>query len=97
MTGVSWLLAVAPRGCPKAYIYGFPLIMMDLTKEEAAAATAGEFTAPVNQFSVMTKYPDASFRAVARTGLDTLFAWPGPTSTRSRSCSRCRTPAGATT
>jgi hypothetical protein len=35
---------------------------------------AGEFTAPVNQFSVMTKYPDASFRAVVRTGLDTLFA-----------------------
>jgi hypothetical protein len=58
-----------------AYVYGFPLIMMDLTKEASTAVpTAGEFTAPVNQFSVMTKYPDASFRAVARTGLDTLFA-----------------------
>jgi hypothetical protein len=51
--------------------------MMDLTKEAAMAATAGEITAPVNQFSVMTHYPDASFRAVVRTGLDTLFgvAW----------------------
>ena len=48
--------------------------MMDLTREAAAAATAGEITAPVNQFSVMTHYPDASFRAVTRTGLDTLFA-----------------------
>ncbi len=49
--------------------------MMDLTKDAATAVpTAGEFTAPVNQFSVMTKYPDASFRAVVRTGLDTLFA-----------------------
>jgi hypothetical protein len=49
--------------------------MMDLTKEASTAVpTTGEFTAPVNQFSVMTKYPDASFRAVARTGLDTLFA-----------------------
>ena len=48
--------------------------MMDLTKEAATAATAGEITAPANQFSVMTNYPDASFRAVARTGLDTLFA-----------------------
>jgi hypothetical protein len=58
-----------------AYVYGFPLMMMDLTKEASTAVpTAGEFTAPVNQFSVMTKYPDASFRAVARTGLDTLFA-----------------------
>ncbi len=49
--------------------------MMDLTKEVSTAVpTAGEFTAPVNQFSVMTHYPDALFRAVVRTGLDTLFA-----------------------
>jgi hypothetical protein len=58
-----------------AYVYGFPLVMMDLTREASTAVpTAGEFTAPGNQFSVMTHYPDASFRAVARTGLDTLFA-----------------------
>ena len=57
------------------YVYGFPLVMMDLTREASTAVpTPGEFTAPVNQFSVMTHYPDASFRAVARTGLDTLFA-----------------------
>jgi hypothetical protein len=66
--GLQWL-----RGF-KAYIFDFPLVMMDLTKEAAAAATAGETAAPVNQFAVMTRYPDASFRAVARTGLDTLFA-----------------------
>ncbi len=67
--GLPWLHGI------QAYIYGFPLIMMDLTKEAATAVPVpGEFTAPVNQFSVMTKYPDASFRAVARTGLDTLFA-----------------------
>ena len=47
----------------EAYVYGFPLIMMDLTKEVSTAVpTASEFTAPVNQFSVMTHYPDASFR-----------------------------------
>ena len=67
-----WLLPWL-RGI-KAYVYGFPLVMMDLTREAATAATAGEITAPANQFSVMTQYPDASFRAVARTGLDTLFA-----------------------
>lgn len=72
--GRAWLYGL------EAYIYGFPLIMMDLTKEVSTAVptagefTAGEFTAPLNQFSVMTKYPDASFRAVVRTGLDTLFA-----------------------
>ncbi len=59
----------------EVYVYGFPMIMMDLTKETSTAVSKpGEFTAPVNQFSVMTHYPDASFRAVARTGLDTLFA-----------------------
>ena len=67
--GLPWLHGI------QAYIYGFPLIMMDLTKEVSTAVpTAGEISAPVNQFSVMTHYPDASFRAVARTGLDTLFA-----------------------
>ena len=71
MTGL-WLLPWL-RGA-KAYVYGFPLVMMDLTREAAAAATVGEITAPPNQFSVMTHYPDASFRAVTRTGLDTLFA-----------------------
>src|SRR6266511_3983343 len=67
--GRAWLYGL------EAYSYGFPLIMMDLTKDAATAVpTAGEVTAPVNQFSVMTHYPDASFRAVVRTGLDTLFA-----------------------
>ncbi len=67
--GWAWLYGT------EAYIYGFPMIMMDLTKETSTAvSTVGEFTAPVNQFSVMTHYPDASFRAVSRTGLDTLFA-----------------------
>ena len=67
--GKAWYYGV------QAYVYGFPLIVMDLTKEAGTAApTAGEFTAPVNQFSAMTHYPDASFRAVPRTGLDTLFA-----------------------
>jgi hypothetical protein len=67
--GWAWLYGT------EAYIYGFPMIMMDLTKDAATAtSTPGEITAPVNQFSVMTHYPDASFRAVSRTGLDTLFA-----------------------
>jgi hypothetical protein len=67
--GRPWLYGL------EAYMYGFPLVMMDLTKDVSTAVpSAGEFTAPVNQFSVMTHYQDASFKAVARTGLDTLFA-----------------------
>ncbi len=58
-----------------SYVYVLPLVVMDLTKEAATATeTAGEFKAPLNQFAVMTKYPDATFRVVPRTGLDTLFA-----------------------
>ena len=67
-SGLPWLRGV------KAYVFGLPMIMMDLTKEAVTASTAGEITAPVNQFGCMTTYPDASFRAVTRTGLDTLFA-----------------------
>lgn len=67
--GRAWMYGV------EAYVYGFPLIMMELTKAAATAApTPGEYAAPLNQFSVMTRYPDVSFRAVPRTGLDTLFA-----------------------
>jgi hypothetical protein len=59
----------------QAYVYGFPLVVMDVTREVSTAVTEpGELTAPVNQFAVMTKYPDASFRLIPRTGLDTQFA-----------------------
>ena len=59
----------------QAYIYGFPLVVMDVTREVSTAVlTPGEISAPVNQFAVMTKYPDASFRLIPRTGLDTQFA-----------------------
>jgi hypothetical protein len=58
----------------QAYIFGFPMVVMDLTREASLAETPGEITAPMNQFGVMSTYPDASFRAVPRTGLDTLFA-----------------------
>ena len=73
--GYLWVTQLQPfLYATEAYIYGFPLIRMDLTKEASTSATAGELIAPVNQLSVMTHYPDVSFRAVARTSLDTLFA-----------------------
>lgn len=68
-SGRPWLNGV------KAYIYGFPLVVMDLTREiMTAVPTAGEINAPVNQFAVMSHFPDTSFRAIPRTGLDSLFA-----------------------
>ena len=83
--GRAWLYGL------EGYIDGFPLIMMDLTKDVSTAVpSAGEITAPVNQFAVMTHYPDASFRAVVRTGLDTLFAVAWADLAREPSCSRSR-------
>ncbi len=61
----------------KAYIYGFPLIVMDMTRQVSTATPVvddGEFRAPVNQFAVMTAYPDASYRIIPHTGLDAQFA-----------------------
>lgn len=67
--GRPWLHGV------QGYIYGFPLLVMDLTRETMTAVPeAGEINAPVNQFGVMSRFPDVSFRAIPRTGLDSLFA-----------------------
>lgn len=67
--GRLWLHGV------QAYIYGFPLIVMDVTKDVwTAVPEAGEIMAPINQFAVMTHYPDATFKAIPHTGVDTLFA-----------------------
>jgi len=38
---VAWL-----RGA-KAYVFGLPMIMMDLTKQSMTAVTAGEIAAPI--------------------------------------------------
>lgn len=59
----------------QAYMYGFPLVVMDLTREVGTAVPApGELNAPVNQFGVMTSYPDVTYRVIPRTGLDAQFA-----------------------
>ena len=77
LAGGLWIIQV---GLPwvkgiQAYMYAFPLIVMEHTREVSTAVpTAGEISAPTNQFAVMTEYPDASFRLVPRTGLDTKFA-----------------------
>ncbi len=67
--GLAWLNGM------QTYVYAFPMMVMDKTREVwTAVPEAGQFYAPPNQFAVMTHYPGVSFRAVPRTGLDTLFA-----------------------
>ena len=90
--GWAWLYGT------EAYIYGFPMIMMDLTKDAGTAtSTPGEITAPVNQFSVMTHYPDASFQPLPEPGSTRYLPFPGWISIRSPWSSLFQIPTDATT
>ncbi|MDP2316809.1 MAG: DUF1254 domain-containing protein [Pseudomonadota bacterium] len=61
-----------------AYIYGYPLVTMDLTRRVSTnvAEPTGD-KAPMGQFANLRKYPDASFRTVTAPNADTLYsaAW----------------------
>ena len=52
------------------YIYGYPLVMMDVTSAVSSSA-------PVNQFMHMPEFPDATFTDVVSPNVDTLYsvAW----------------------
>ena len=61
-----------------AYVYGYPLVLMDLTRAVGTATPkpAG-FRAPANQFVHMRAFPDANFKYVVAPNADTLYssAW----------------------
>ncbi len=62
----------------EAYIFGYPLVLMDVTREVMTAAPRPEgLRAPVNQFAHMRAFPDPSFTAVVSPNADTLYssAW----------------------
>lgn len=61
-----------------AYIYGYPLVTMDVTREVMTnTVKPGNDKAPMGQFYHATKYPDASFKSVTAPNADTLYslAW----------------------
>lgn len=62
----------------RAYIYGYPLVLMHVTQQVSTNVSASEgVAAPVNQFAHLRAFPDASFREVVRPNLDTFYsiAW----------------------
>ncbi len=62
----------------QAYIYGYPLVTMDLTRKVMTNVEVPEKTrAPMGQFLNAREYPDASFKDVTTPNADTLysFAW----------------------
>ena len=52
----------------EAYIFGYPLVMMDVTRA-SSALTVG----PENQLRRVRQFPDASFKDVVRPNVDTLY------------------------
>ena len=60
------------KSASAAYIYGYPLVLMDKTRQ-AMFTGGGE----INQFNHVQKFPDHTFRNVVRPNNDTLYsiAW----------------------
>lgn len=52
----------------EAYIYGYPLVITDVTRANAALSLG-----PENQLRRVRQFPDASFRDVVRPNVDTLY------------------------
>ncbi|MFT6810573.1 MAG: hypothetical protein ACJA01_003817 [Saprospiraceae bacterium] len=63
-----------------AYVFGYPLIMMDLTKKVSTNTVKTHPTrprAPINQLSHFRSFPDPTLRAVVKPNVDTYYsiAW----------------------
>ena len=59
----------------EAVVYGYPLVIMDVTKDKTTNFTAPiAFGGPVNQFANVRAFPDASFKDVVRANVDTLYS-----------------------
>lgn len=58
----------------EAYIYGYPLVTMEITRRVMTNVSKPEGAhAPMGQFLLMRKYPDASFKDVTAPNADTLY------------------------
>lgn len=57
------------------YAYGFPLVMMDVTRQVmTAAASSGEYSAPAGQFHRLRDFVDPDFKNVVRISRNSLWA-----------------------
>ncbi len=57
-----------------AYLYGFPLLTMDMTRKQTTnVASAGAVRSPMGQLVCMRAYPTAEYRDVPGANTDTLY------------------------
>lgn len=62
----------------KAYLYGYPLILMERTRQVSTAVPQSDASrAPINQFVHIRAFPDPDFKDVVSPNVDTLYsiAW----------------------
>ena len=52
----------------EAYVFGYPLVIMDVTR-----INASQWVGPENQLKRVQQFPDASFKDVVRPNVDTLY------------------------
>ena len=61
-----------------AYGYGFPLVLMDVSREVVTAVPSAEaLKAPINQFAHVPEFPDDTYHDIVSPNVDTLYslAW----------------------
>lgn len=78
MMNVYSTTAFAKEEIMNAYIYGFPLVLMDVTKNVLTnTPSLTETKAPVNQFLYKKTFPDPTFTEIVSPNADTLYsqAW----------------------
>src|SRR5262249_55672847 len=65
------------KECAEAYIYGYPLVLMDVSRQVMTAVPNAGQKAPINQFGHMRAFPDHTFTDVVSPNADTLYssAW----------------------
>ena len=68
LVGALYLLAGKVRLGAEAFVFGYPLVITDVTRA-SAALTVG----PPNRLTRVRQFPPASFRAVVRPNFDTLY------------------------
>ena len=60
----------------EAYVYGFPLVMSDVTRQVLTAVpTAGELSAPINQVGMMRSYVPWNWYTCVRVSFNSLWSF----------------------
>jgi hypothetical protein len=59
----------------QAYVYGYPLVMMDVTRDVLTASSqSGELKAPMNQFARIRTYVTPEVKDVVRISVNSLWS-----------------------